>query len=80
MRSARSNHEAACVSKRWRYPWWGYKRLVIVMRRSGIVVSKKFVYAVFKAEDSTQKRRATKAELYPSAKLFEWLPTRPNAL
>jgi transposase InsO family protein len=62
------------------YPWWGYKRLAIVMRRAGIVVSKKFVYAVFKAEDLTQKRRATKAELYQSAKLFELLPTRPNAL
>ena len=62
------------------YPWWGYKRLAIVMRRAGIVVSKKFVYAVFKAEALTQKRQATKAELYQSAKLFELLPTRPNAL
>jgi len=63
-----------------RYPWWGYKRLAIVMRNNGISVSKKFVYAVFKAEDLTQKRKATKAELYQSAKLFELLPTRPNAL
>lgn len=62
------------------YPWWGYKRLAIVMRRAGVVVSKKFVYAVFKANDLTQKRRVTKAELYQSAKLFELLPTRPNAL
>ena len=62
------------------YPWWGYKRLAIVMRRAGIVVSKKFVYAVFKAEALTQKRQATKAELYQSAKLFELLPTGPNAL
>lgn len=63
-----------------RYPWWGYKRLAIVMRRAGVEVSKKFVYAVFKAENLTQKRRATQAELYQSAKLFELLPTRPNAL
>jgi len=63
-----------------RYPWWGYKRLAIVMQRAGIMVSKKFVHAVFKAEDLTQKRRATKAELYQSAKLFELLPTRRNGL
>jgi transposase InsO family protein len=63
-----------------KYPWWGYKRLAIVLRRAGHVVSKKFVHAVFKAEDLMQKRRATKAELHQSAKLFELLPTRPNAL
>ena len=62
------------------YPWWGYKRLAIVLRRAGHMVSKKFVHAVFKAEGLMQKRRATKAELYQSAKLFELLPTRPNAL
>lgn len=63
-----------------RYPWCGYKRLAIVMRRAGHVVSKKFVYTVFKAEGLLHKRRASKAELYQSAKLFELLPTRPNAL
>lgn len=63
-----------------RYPWWGYKRLTIVLRRAGHAVGKKFVHAVFKAENLMQKRRATKAELYQSAKLFELLPTRPNAL
>ncbi|UXI68215.1 DDE-type integrase/transposase/recombinase [Tahibacter amnicola] len=63
-----------------RYPWWGYKRLAIVMRRAGEVVSKKFVYAVFKAEKLLQRRRATSAELHQSAKLFDLLPTRPNAL
>lgn len=62
------------------YPWWGYKRLAIVLRRAGHMVSKKFVHAVFKAEDLMQKRRATAAELHQSAKLFELLPTRPNAL
>ncbi len=71
---------AKVVGYAHRYPWWGYKRLAIVMRRDGVAVSKKFVYAVFKAEDLTHKRRATKAELYQSAKLFELLPTRANAL
>lgn len=72
--------KATVVSFATMYPWWGYKRLAIVLRRAGHVVSKKFVHAVFKAEGLMQKRRATKAELYQSAKLFELLPTRPNAL
>jgi putative transposase len=63
-----------------RYPWWGYKRLAVVMRRDGQRVGKKFVYAVFKAEDLLQKRKASKAELYQSAKLFELLPSGPNGL
>lgn len=72
--------KATVVSFAAQYPWWGYKRLAIVLRRAGHMVSKKFVHAVFKAEKLLQKRRATKAELYQSAKLFELLPTRPNAL
>lgn len=63
-----------------RYPWWGYKRLTIVMRRAGHAIGKKFVHAVFKAENLFQKRKATSAELHQSAKLFELLPTRANAL
>lgn len=72
--------KARVVEYAERYPWWGYKRLVIVMRRAGIEVGKKFAYAVFKAEGLLQRRRATAAELYQSARLFELLPTRPNAL
>jgi putative transposase len=63
-----------------RYPWWGYKRLSIVIRRAGHAIGKKFVHAVFKAEDLFQKRKATSAELHQSAKLFELLPTRADAL
>ncbi|MBD8528342.1 IS3 family transposase [Pseudomarimonas arenosa] len=72
--------KATVVDFATKNPWWGYKRLAIVLRRAGHLVSKKFVHAVFKAEGLMQKRRATKAELYQSAKLFELLPTRPNAL
>lgn len=72
--------KATVVSFATQYPWWGYKRLTIVLRRAGHVVGKTFVHAVFKAEGLLQKRRATKAELYQSAKLYELLPTRPNAL
>jgi transposase InsO family protein len=72
--------KATVVAFAGKYPWWGYKRLAIVLRRAGHAVSKKFVHAVFKAEGLMQKRRATKAELHQSAKLFELLPRRPNAL
>ena len=56
--------KATVVSFATRYPWWGYNRLTIVLRRAGHAVGKKFVHAVFKAEGLLQKRRATKAELY----------------
>lgn len=72
--------KATVVGFARKYPWWGYKRLAVVLRRAGHAVSKKFVHAVFKSEGLMQKRRARKAELYQSAKLFELLPTRPNAL
>lgn len=71
---------AQVVSYAQRYPWWGYKRMAVVMRRDGHKVGKKFVYGVYKAEGLLQKRRATKAELYQASKLYELLPTGPNAL
>lgn len=63
-----------------RYPWWGYKRLAVVMRRAGIAVSTRFVQRVFRVEQLFQTRKATQAELHQASKLFELLPTRPNAL
>lgn len=63
-----------------RFPWWGYKRLAVVMRRTGITVSTRFVQRVFRAERLFQTRKATQAELHQASKLFELLPTRPNAL
>lgn len=72
--------KAVVVEYAQRYPWWGYKRLAIGRRRAGHAVGKKFVYAVFKSEGLLQQRRATKAELYQSAKLFKLLPSGPNDL
>lgn len=63
-----------------KYPWWGYRRLAVVLRRDGVLVSNRFVKRVFRAEDLFQKPRATAAELHQAAKLFELLPSRPNAL
>ena len=63
-----------------RYPWWGYKRIAVVMRRAAVGVSNKQVYRVMKAEGLLQKRRVRKAELYQTARLFELLPSGPNEL
>ena len=38
------------------------------------------MHAVFKAEDLFQKRKPSSAELHQSAKLYELLPSRANAL
>lgn len=62
------------------YPWWGFKRLAVVCRRSGLMVSNRFVYRVLKAAGLLQRRRPRSAELYQSARLFELLPKAPNEL
>jgi transposase InsO family protein len=62
------------------YPWWGYKRLAVVIRRAGIAVSNHFVRQVFRLKKLFQTRKRAAAELYQAAKLFELLPSRPNGL
>jgi transposase InsO family protein len=62
------------------YPWWGYKRLAVVMRRAGIGVSNHFVRQVFRLKKLFQTRKRAAAELYQAAKLFELLPSGPNGL
>ena len=63
------------------YPWWGYKRIAVVLRRQGIQVSNKQVWRVFKAEGLFQpKRKPRAAELYQAQKLYELLPRGPNEL
>ncbi len=63
-----------------RYPWWGYKRIAVIARRLSIDVTNKQAYRVMKEAGLLQKRRARKAELYQTAKLFELLPQGPNEL
>jgi putative transposase len=63
-----------------RYPWWGYKRIAVICRRSGIPVSNRFAYRVFRHFDLLQKPKPRKAELHQAAKLFELLPQGPNDL
>lgn len=75
-----ANLRQSVVAFAARYPWWGYKRLAVVMRRAGTAVSTRFVHRVFQADQLFQTRKATLAELHQASKLFELLPTRPNAL
>jgi transposase InsO family protein len=62
------------------FPWWGYKRLAVVLRRAGEAVTNRFVYRVLKAAGLLVKKRRRDAELYQAAKLFELLPQGPNEL
>jgi hypothetical protein len=62
------------------YPWWGYKRIAVVCRRSGLAVSNRFVYQVLKVAGLLQRRRPRSAELYQAARLFELLPSEANEL
>lgn len=64
----------------WACPWWGYKRIAVVCRRSGLSVSNRFVYRVLKAAGLLQRRRSRSAELHQAARLFELLPKGPNEL
>ena len=48
------------------FPWWGFKRIVVVARRAGVEVSNKQVYKVMKAAGLLQKRRVRNAELKAS--------------
>ena len=63
-----------------RSPWWGYKRIAVVLRRAGVGVSNKQVYRVMKATGLLQKPRVRDAAVYQAARLFELLPQRPNEL
>jgi transposase InsO family protein len=70
----------AIESTAGRYPWWGYKRIAVVLRRAGVKVSNKIVYRVMKAAGLLQKRRSRQAEVYQTARLLELLPRAPNDL
>ena len=61
-------------------PWYGYKRIAVMCRRSKVAVTNRAAYAVMRLHGLLQKRRTRKAELYQTAKLFELLPQKPNDL
>lgn len=69
------------VSFAAQYPWWGYKRLAIVLRRAGHMVSKKSSCMQCSRRRICCRSGARPRRSYQSAKLFELLPpARPNAL
>lgn len=72
--------EQAVVAMATANPWYGYKRIAVMCRRAGQVVTNRQCYAVMKRHGLLQKPRAREAELYQAARLFELLPTRPNDL
>jgi len=61
-------------------PWYGYKRIAVMCRRSGLAVTNRQAYRVMKDHGLLQKRRPRAAEIHQATKLFELLPTGPNEL
>ena len=61
-------------------PWYGYRRIAVMCRREGKPVNNRMCYRVMKLHGLLQKPRPRAAELHQAAKLYELLPTRPNAL
>ena len=71
----------AIVDAAQRYPWWGYQRIAVVLRREGWTVSNKLVWRVFRERGLLQRKpKSREAELHQAAKLFDLLPSRPNDL
>jgi putative transposase len=62
------------------HPWYGYKRIAVMCRRSGQAVKDRHAYAVMRAVGLLQRPRPREPELYQAAKLFELLPQKPNDL
>lgn len=62
-------------------PWWGYKRIAVLCRRSKVEVSDRQVYRVFRDHKLFQRRKPPKdPKLAQAAKLSELLPSGPNEL
>jgi len=69
------------VSTAMACPWYGYKKIAVIIRRNGLEVSNRIVYRVMKKHDLLKKRsRSREAALYQASKLYELLPTAPNEL
>lgn len=72
--------EQAVVQMATTNPWYGYKRIAVMCRRSGVGVSNRQCFLVMKRHDLLQKPAVREAEAYQAARLFELLPERPNEL
>jgi transposase InsO family protein len=72
--------EELIVANAMRYPWWGYRKIAIVCRRTDKKVKDKQAYRVMKKHKLLRVLPERVAELYQAAKLYELLPTKPNSL
>jgi putative transposase len=61
-------------------PWYGYRRIAVMCRRSDQPVKDRQAYRVMKEKGLLQRKKPRKAEIYQAAKLFELLPSGPNDL
>jgi putative transposase len=61
-------------------PWYGYKRIAVMCRRTGQAVQDRQAYVVMREAGLLQKPRPREPELYQAAKLFALLPHKPNDL
>jgi RNA-directed DNA polymerase len=61
-------------------PWYGYRRIAVMCRRDKKGVNNRMCYRIMKLHGLLQKPRPRAAELHQAAKLYELLPTKPNAL
>ena len=61
-------------------PWYGYRRIAVMCRRSKLRVKNRWVYAVMKQYGLLHQPRPYEAEVYQAARLFELLPSGPNEL
>lgn len=64
----------------WANPWYGYKRIAVMCRRTGQRVKNRDAYRVMKEHGLLHRPLPRAAELYQAAKLYELLPSGPNEL
>jgi len=62
------------------YPWYGYKKIAVICRRSGFKVKNRQAYRVMAEYGLLHRPRRGIAELYQASKLYELLPKGPNDL
>jgi len=63
-----------------RCPWYGYKKIAVICRRTGHAVTDREAYKVMRDHGLLLKPIARPAELHQAAKLFELLPQQSNDL
>jgi len=71
---------AAVVAMATANPWYGYKRIAVMCRRTGTPATNRQAYRVMRQQRLLRQPRPRQPELYQAARLFELLPQKPNDL